>query len=176
MPVGAGEKRTRTSLIAFGVYGGVTEPPVAGGSRRRNEELPFGFHAFEGVKTAGVEAHSRAAHQIANSAAHHHFAGVGGRRHSRRDVDRDTGEVTPPPFALTRVNADANRQTSGNDRVRTPDRLRRTLEGRQEAVAGCVDLPTTEATDLCPHRGVVAVKLCAPRSVAHARRRAGRAD
>ena len=86
------------------------------------------------------------------------------------DVDRDTGDVVASKLDLTGMDtaADLHAELAGRvaDGARARDRARRTVERRDEAVAGRVDFSAAEAGQLATYGLVVSVQHIAPPVVA----------
>ena len=91
----------------------------------------------------------------------------------RRDVDGDPGDVVAASFNLTGVQADAyvhaELARAVADGEPTLNRPRRTVEGGEDAVTGCLDVPTAEAMNLALGHAVVVVEQFAPTMISRAR-------
>jgi hypothetical protein len=95
-------------------------------------------------------------------------------------MHRDPGHLAVHQLALARVQAGAHLQSQLrhglDDRVRTADGPRRPVEGREEAVSGCVHLRSAEADELAADELVVALEEVAPGAVAERGRLLAGAD
>jgi hypothetical protein len=77
-------------------------------------------------------------------------------------VHRDAGQIVPDNLDLARVQAAADRDPESSQRVThrhgAADRPRGPVEGREEPVAGRIDLPSAVAGQDLAHRGVMALQ------------------
>ena len=140
-------------------------------SRTRSEEPPFTGNALEHVRSAVGKSDSRTRHQVLDGARDQHLTGRRPRpRRGRRCVRRCRRPLSPisshspvcrpartsiPSWRTPAVIAWAQRM-----------RARRSIEGRQKAVARGVDLAAAVAAELGPHQPVMTFEETAPAPVA----------
>ena len=137
------------------------------------EHLPRARDAFQGVRTAILEALARADRQVANRARQDDLARAGQAGHSGADVHREPADLLAHALALPRVqtgpDCDAHAPHRVDDRLRTYQRLCGSVERCEQTVPGCVDLLTAVPLQLAPSDAVVGVQDPAPRSISHRR-------
>ena len=108
------------------------------------------------------ERDARTGDEVAHRGGHQHFAGTGQGSHARPDVHRDAGQLVANNLDLARMKAATNRDRESSQRVAhrdgAADRPRRPVEGREEPVAGRIDLPSAVAGQDLTHRGVVVLQ------------------
>jgi len=96
------------------------------------------------------------------------------------DVDRQSRRLAVDGLHLAGVDAGADLKVERADRIddllRTSDRSSRPVEGREEAVAGRVDLASPVASEQPADRPVVALQQLVPRSVSELESLPCRAD
>ena len=112
-------------------------------------ELPLAGHALELVDAAVVEVDAGAGDEILDGARDEHLARPGLRGDARADVDGDAGDLVVAELALARVQPGADVEAElahrvARSRARSGSRARRAVEGREEAVAGRVDLAAAD--------------------------------
>src|SRR5581483_8469844 len=102
------------------------------------------------------------------------------RGDTRADVHRDAAYLALDHLALAGVQArphvDSELVHAVRDRTRAPDPARRPVEGREEAVAGRVELAAAVPGELLPHERMVPLDELAPASVPQLDRLRRRAD
>src|SRR5919201_3168968 len=108
--------------------------------RHDAEEAPWIRDPLQPVLAAVLEVDPRAGDEVLDGARDEHLAGLGKRRHARADVHGDAADLAVDELALTRVQPCADvqveRADAVADRARAADRPRRSVERREEAVAG----------------------------------------
>ena len=118
-----------------------------------------GPHALQLALAAVLEGDARAGHEVLDGSRHEHLARAGGGSDARSGVDGDSRRLPGDDFALAGVNADANLEAELvnqlGDGASAADRPGRSVEAREEPVAGSVDLAAAEACELLSDRGVV---------------------
>ena len=108
--------------------------------------------AFELVRTAVYERERSTRHELLDRARDEHLVGLGLGGDTRGGVNSDTNELSVRLFAFARVKAgphfDPQLANGIADAASTADPTCRPVEGRKEAVAGGVDLPAAETSQL----------------------------
>ena len=111
----------------------------------------------EFVGSPVVERDLRAHSEVAHRRRRHDGAGPGSRENARRDVDSDTGHVRPDHLDLARVDPRPNLDAELGSRLHDGECARygpsRTIEGREEAIAGRVDLAPGKPGELTTELG-----------------------
>src|SRR5206468_10375423 len=130
--------------------------------------------------TRGLERDSRARDEVAHRARHEDLAAGGVVSHTSADVYGEAADVVATHLTLARVqpgaHVEAERPADLTDGVGAADGARRTVEGRQQAVAGGLGLAAAEAVDLRPGGPIERVQERPPAGVTERRRPGGRAD
>src|SRR3954471_5053369 len=84
-------------------------------------------------------------------------------------MNRDASDVVAHQLDLAGVQPGTDLESQGTDTVadrdRATDRARRAIEGREESVAGRVDLPAAMALELTSDKTAIRVQQVAPPSV-----------
>jgi hypothetical protein len=126
------------------------------------------------------EGQHRADHQIANRSGCHDIVGAAKRADPSGDVDGDAGQAIIQPLAFAGMQArshrDARRLRKRLNRHRGSNGARRTVEDRDDAVAGGVHELSSAAFDLRPAGGVVVSQDLAPPAISQLHRETGRID
>src|SRR4051812_2240683 len=111
-----------------------------------------------------------AGHEVADGARHEHFAWPGKAGDAVGDMHGNAADLSPPPFDLAGVESRSQvklaLRTFVDDRFGTPNRTRRTVEGRQDPVAVPADLMPAVDGELSADHLVVHVERCRPPAVA----------
>ncbi len=106
--------------------------------------------------------HARPDHEVLDRPRNEYLAWARERRDSRGDVDRDARELPVDQLALARVQPGPDFESERRDRLRncasTANAHRRSVERREEPIAGGVDLAAAEAFELTPDDGVCAAR------------------
>src|SRR5207344_509465 len=106
-------------------------------------------------------------------ARYEHLARIRASCDARTDVDGDAGHLPVGELDLSGVqpgpDVQSERTHGLDDRARAPDRPRRPVEGREEAVARRVDLVPVEARELVANGRVVLLEEVAPPTIAELR-------
>lgn len=117
-------------------------------------EPPLTRNAFQLDDTAIAETEFGTRDQVLDRARDQHFAWLGGGSDSGADMDRDPANfaIDHLAFASVEPGADVESQVldGSRDCGRAADRSRRAVEACKEAIAGRVDLATTEPRELAP--------------------------
>src|SRR5215207_1581679 len=134
------------------------------------EHLALPVHALEVVHAAVLEDDPRARDEVAHRARDEDLVGRGESGDAGPDAERDPGEVLAVALDLPgvepRAHGEAEAPQPAADRRGAADPAARALEGRQEAVAGRVDLVAAEALELVAHEAMVGVEQVPPAAVA----------
>src|SRR4029077_19037656 len=122
------------------------------GSELGPVDLPVVGHALQRVGPAVGETDARAGDEVTDRARREDLARLGEGRDPRRDVDREAADLPVDHLALPggAPAAHLDREVAARitDGQRALDPACRTVEGREEPVAGGVDLGATEAPEL----------------------------
>lgn len=117
-----------------------------------HEELPCSGDAAQLYGAAVGEPESGAGDQILDGARDHNHAGLRRGRHSSSDGHGDAGDLLVKQFALPRMQAGADLDAEFTDpvanRTRAANGPGRSVEDREEPVAGGVKLSAAEAGEL----------------------------
>ena len=128
-------------------------PSVDGRIRARREQFPRSRQALEAARAALGEFEAGARGQFGHDARDPDFAGLRLRHHPRSGVDREAADVVAAQFDLAGVHAGAQRKPGRanrrTERQRATHRAARTVEGRQQPVAGAFDPMTAMFVDAC---------------------------
>src|SRR3954471_18921140 len=118
-----------------------------------------------------LEVDARAGHEVFDGPRHKDLAVSGEGSDARSDMHADAADVTESQLHLSGVNAGANVDVICRSAVADcsgcVDTSRRTVEGGEHAVAGCLDEAPAEFGDQFSRARVVLVQEVTPRSVAH---------
>src|SRR5215218_4140301 len=140
-------------------------------------QAPFARHAAQLTLATILEADSGPDHEILHRAGDEHLVRPSAMHHPRSDVHCEAAEVAIHHLELARVQSGAHLQPQRAHRLGhrggAADRPRRSVEGREEAVAGALDLPAAMALERLPEQRVVALQQETPAPVAHLRRPPG---
>src|SRR5712664_3276164 len=144
------------------------------------EYTPFAGDALERVAAAVAKPQPRAGHQILHGARDQNLVCAGKRRNTRADVNSNTADIVADHFALAGMKPgadfDAERLDFLGNGTGAANAARRTVKGREKAVAGRFDLMAAKAREIAPDRSVVIVEQVAPALVAECGSLLGRAD
>src|SRR6266849_1073561 len=143
-------------------------------------ELPLAGNALQLGAATIAELDARARDEIAHGRGHDDLAWSSDCSDARAGVHGDPGDLLAHQLALTRVDAGAHVEAelvshARDDGRRAPDRPRRPVEARHEAVARGVDLDAAVVHELAAHELVMAREELAPPLVAEPHRGLGRA-
>src|SRR4051812_29625895 len=132
------------------MLGGSRVPP-APSPRHDGKDLHLAGKPLQLVHSTVFELDARAGDEILDGAGDEHLARPGERGHACTRVDGNAGDVAVVELALAGVEPGTNREPERHHAVadggRAPDRASRAVEGREEAVAGRVDLVAAEALE-----------------------------
>src|SRR2546428_10538941 len=146
----------------------------------RREELDLLRKIFQLMATAPLETQARSGDEIAHGPGDEHLARPRGARDARPDMDRDATELCTYDLALAGVDAGADLDpllTHGVSNGKSAGHCARgAVEGREEAVAGVVDLAAAMALEFASHCRMVALEHSTPLRVAEREGALGRAD
>src|SRR5918994_372207 len=111
--------------------------------------MPWVGHAFERMGAAISKWDAGAVNEVGDGAGGEDFVGLGERLDTLGDVDGDAADVVTAQLDLAGVEPNPHLDADGADRVAdgtgAAHRSSRPIKGRQEAVAGRLDLSTAEA-------------------------------
>src|SRR3990170_2515242 len=143
-------------------------------------QAPAVGDALQLVPAGILEHEARAGHEILHRLGHEHLARSGERPDAGADVDGDATDVVAPPLDFARVQPSSDLDPEGahglGDRARASDRPGGSVEGREEAIAGGVDLAPPVAGQHRAHGRVVAGDQFVPPAIAERYGALGRAD
>ena len=135
------------------------------------EHVPLTVDPFQRVAASVTERESGTCDEGARRRRHEDVAGTAQRHHAGADDHRDAAELLADLFALAEVDARADLDAELPHRfgggARASDRGGRFGEAREEAVAGGVQLLTTEALQLSSDDRVMTGDQFLPASVSH---------
>jgi hypothetical protein len=121
------------------------------------------------VSAAIDEDNPRTDNQVLDRPGHQDLPWTGHSCDSRAQMHGQTGEIGAYGLAFAGVNADTHlepqRAHTGYDRPCTSDGAGRPVEGPEEAVTSCGDLPPFMARKFLADQGVMTLKQFAPLSV-----------
>ena len=104
----------------------------------------------------------------------------GKRCDSRADVNGDAADIVAHHFALASMkpgtNFDAKRFDFFGNSASATNAARRTVEGSENAIAGCLDLMAAETSEIASDRGVMTIEQVMPTAIAERGGFLGRAD
>ena len=107
-------------------------------------ELPSARQPSELVRSTILELQAGPRHHVPHGTGHQHLARSGPADHPGARVDRDPSDLAAVSDALPGVQTCPSLQSElgkrDRDRAGAPDRRGRRVEGREEAVAGVIDL------------------------------------
>ncbi len=130
------------------------------------EQAPLARHALQLGDSTVAELDPRARNQVLDGARDEHLARPRLGGYACPDVHRDAADLAIDPLALARVQSGANLDTqlahSLSDRVRAPNRTRRAVERREEAVARGIQLGAAEAHELAADEPMVRLDQLPP--------------
>src|SRR6266516_7965744 len=140
-------------------------------------EAPLAGHALQRLGAAILEREAGTGNEILDGLRHEHFAGAGLRGDARADVDGESGHLVADDLALTSVDAGPNldpvfAQRAGNG-VGAANRAHRSVEGREEAVPGGIELASPEAVEQAADDGMMLAERVRPRVVSVSHRTLG---
>jgi hypothetical protein len=134
------------------------------------EKPPSASDTLQGVRPTIRETKPRSGYQILHRTGNERFAGASTRSDTRPDGHRNSGNFVSGHFALASVHTPANRQSKGAhdvaNRTCTPDRAGRTIETREDSVAGGVDNLISKAGDFSAHELVIVGQQVSPPCIA----------
>src|SRR5688572_15660093 len=143
-------------------------------------DVPVARNALERMDAAIPELEARPRHQVFDRVGHQDLAALRQSGHARANVDGDPTQLGANHFALAGVDTGTNVEAKPSDALghgaRSADRTRRTVEGRQEAVTGGVDLASAIPRELAADDVVVRPEEVGPAAIAELGRPTGRVD
>src|ERR1700730_7043040 len=132
--------------------------------------MRFPWHPLERMDAAVRELESRPGHEIFDRVRDQHLARAGERGDARADMDGDAAALGAHHLAFAGMasgpHLEAERPYILGDRRRAAHGTGWPVEGREEPVAGRVDLAPAEAREVAAHERVVSIQHLVPTLVA----------
>ena len=143
-------------------------------------ELPLTRESSERVRTTILELQVGPRNDVPHGASHDDLARSRVANHSGACVHRDSPDLAVVSDALPGVEPSSSLQSELSERIRdrggASDRRRRRVEGREEPVAGIIDLASTPSIEQIADPGVVGLQEQGPPAVTERCRQPSRAD